>query len=426
MDSKVIQTILESLKNEVTEAFNESKWLPFATAIAVLSSKIGPIPTIPYIHVPFILLCLVLNLGRHWTIDKISACFLFYLPLNVIIASPDPVFQSWTREAFFILVFTLVSPLFVSEYLRDIRRRMLKGIMLIITIIGLGSFFCYFLGINYMTNQANGGEITNFQGSAGGFGGLTIQSIALGIYSGMAAMYIFHRALEQEEKRLLYWILLGILLLTVLFSASRSALMSTMAGLLIMLYQKQKQNGTFIKTLLAIVVGAMITFPLWEGAAEGLIKKQESNKKIEGKYGSRSQKWEARMAEFAGSPVFGVGFSAIDPNGNDEYDKKTGTIEPGSSWLAILSMTGMIGLILFLFIALRPVLYLNDNPTPYNSLLLGLTTFFLVNMITEGYIYAGGNATCFVAWLIFGCAFDQMNSGEDYEDEEDEKKELAL
>lgn len=412
------ETIILTLKQEVLFAYKESKWLPLATAIAVLSSQIGPFPKIPYFHVPFILLCLCLNLGRHWTFEKACATFLFYLPINIIVADPDPVFQSWTRMAFFALVFALASPLFKGEYLATMRRGILTGVLFITTIIAFGSFFCYFLGINYMKNQADGSALDNFQGSGGSFGGLTIQSIALGLFSGVSILYMFYRSLRQEkEVRIIYWVIMAALAATMLFSASRSALMSTMAGFLAMLYQSQKENGSFIKTLFSMVVVAMLTFPLWEGAAEGIINKQEANNKLEGNYGSRSGKWEARMAEFASSPVFGVGFSAQDPNGNDTYNKITGTIEPGSSWLCILSMTGVIGLVLILGILFSPFIYLRDNPTPYNTLLFGLFVFFCMAFIAEGYIFAGGSSLCFIVWLIFGCASD---ASEEYFDEDEE------
>lgn len=428
MEAKsIIKTTIGVLWDEIVESIVASKWLPLVTVIAVMSSKIGPIPTIPYIHVPFILWCLFLNLGRHWSIEKISACFLFYLPLNIIITDPAPVFQSWNRVSFFALVFLLVSPLFVSDYLQKIRRGMLRAVLFVSSIVGLGSFVCYFIGINYMKNQATGTEISDFEGSAGGFGGLTVQSIALGLYSGLSLLYFFYRSIKcHEKKKFVFWGLMGVLFLTVLISASRSAILATGAGFLVMLYQKQKENGSFIKTLLALIVGAMLTFPLWEGAAEGLIKKQDNNNQLEGKYGSRSKKWEARMEEISNSPVFGVGFSAIDPNGNDTYNKVTGTIEPGSSWFAILSMTGVIGFLLFTFLVFQPLLFLKSNPSPYNTLLLGMLSFLLVHMITEGYIYAGGNASCFVAWLIIGCAFDRMNSREDDDEVEEEETEFAL
>lgn len=413
--------IYDFVKKEIVDTFEESKWLPFFTALAVLSSNIGPIPHISYVHVPLILLCIAKNLGRHWTVEAACVCLLFYLPLNVIITNPNPVFQSWPRMCFFIIVFSLAAPLFKGDYIAQIRRGVLHGIIIIAAIMAIGSFFCYFAGINYMKNQFDGGEIAadQYMGSAGAFGGLTNQSIVLGLFSGISALYMFYRANKYPDNKKKYWICMGILLITLLFAASRSGLLSTLAGLLMMLYQKYENKANFVKVLLLIVIGAMLTFPLWEGATEGMMKKQNRTYNSEAKYGSRSGKWEARMAEFASSPVFGVGFSAQDPNGKDTYDKKKGIVEPGSSWLCILSMTGIIGFILVLFIFLRPFLFLLTNPSPYNDFLLGLLVFFFVAFIAEGYIYAGGSALCFISWLVFGCANDVRAGFIDEEFEED-------
>lgn len=400
--------IASFLKEELTGAFQQSKWLPFFTALAVLSSNIGPIPRIPYIHVPLIGLCLLQNLGRHWTVEKACVVLLFYLPLNIIITDPDPVFKSWSRLGFFILVFTIASPFFIGEYISKVRKGILTGVLIIAFVLALGSFFCYFIGINYMRSQYDGSELSAelYTGSAGAFGGLTTQSIVLGLFSGISTLYMFYRVNENPQDKLKYFVCIGILMISLFFAASRSALLSTLAGFSVMLYQTYENKATFFKILIAIVICAILSFPLWEGATEGMMKKQKSNEKIEGKYGSRSEKWEARMLEFANSPVFGVGFSAQDPEGKDTYDKVNGTIEPGSSWLCILSMTGIIGFVLILFIFLRPFLFLSENPSPYNNLLLGLLVFFFVAFIAEGYIFAGGSALCFTAWLVFGCAND--------------------
>lgn len=403
-----IKEIVSFLQQEFTIAIAQSKWLPFFTALAVLSSNIGPIPRIPYVHVPLIALCILQNIGRHWSVEKVCVVFLFYLPLNIIITNPDPVFKSWSRLGFFVLVFILASPFFIGEYIAKVRKGILTGILIIAFALSVGSFFCYFTGINYMRSQYDGSELTSEQyiGSAGAFGGLTTQSIVLGLFSGIAALYMFYRANGNPENQLKYWACIGILMISLFFAASRSALLSTLAGLSVMLYHKYENKATFFKIILAIIVSAMLTFPLWEGVTEGMMKKQKGNEKIEGKYGSRSEKWEARIMEFSKSPVFGVGFSAQDPEGNDTYDKVNGTIEPGSSWLCILSMTGIIGFILVLLVFLRPYLFLLNNPSPYNNLLLGLLVFFFVAFIAEGYIFAGGSALCFTAWLVFGCAND--------------------
>lgn len=415
-----LKKVIEVLKDEVVTTFRQSKWLPLFTALAVLSPQIGPVPHISYIHIPLIALCLGQNLGRHWNVTWACVIFLFYLPLNIIIANPDPVFQSWSRMVLFVFVFALASPLFKGEYISKIRKGLLTGVLFISSVIAIGSFFCYFLGVNYMKFAGKERGIDVYMGSAGSFGGLAVHSMVLALFSGVAALYLYYRSLTQnEDRRIIYWILVILSIMSTFFSASRSALLATFAGLLVMLYFIKKENGSFIKTLLVIIVGATLTFPLWEGAAEGVLKKQENNDKSGEQFGSRSVKWEARIDEFLSSPVFGVGFSAQDPNGKDEYDKRNGTVEPGSSWLCILSMTGAIGFVLIFIMILRPILFLRGDPNPYNALLLGLLTFFFLSFVSEGYVYAGGYAMCFVAWLVFGCANDVKEgySIEEYSEE---------
>ena len=219
-------------------------------------------------------------------------------------------------------------------------------------------------------------------------------------------LYLIYRALLQlKSARKWYYVAIAMLAATVLISASRTALMSAVAGGLMMIYQSNKKNGRFVKVIMGILLVGMLTYPLWEGFTVGLQTKNEANVEL-GAYGSRTEKWTARMEEFISSPLYGVGFAAQDPNGKDYYDTVTGTVEPGSSWLCILSMTGLIGFLLFVNIIKKPYQYLKNNPTPYNSLLLGLLVFICTHMVSEGYIYAGGSALCFMAWLIFGCCND--------------------
>lgn len=416
--TKIIE-ILNILKDESLGILNETKWIPLLSAVAALSPQIGPIIHIPYVHIPLIFLCIVMNLGRHWTVEKTGIIFLFYLPLNIIFTEPDPVFQSWSRLWLFCFIFILAAPLFKGDYIAVLRRKLFHAVLFVSTIITVGSFFCYFLGINYMSLASE----REFVGSAGLFGGLSNHSMALAVFAGMSTLYCFYKSHQKKKSyRYVYWGLMAMSLGTLLFTASRSALLATVAGLLVMLYQIKKENGSFIKTLLVIILGAMLTFPLWEGAAEGVLKKQDNNEKSGKKYGSRTTKWEARFDELYSSPVFGVGFSAQDPNGKDEYDKKTGTIEPGSSWLAILSMTGIIGFILISLMLVFPFLYLKNNPNTYNAFLLGLFTFYFLSYVAEGYIFAGGNAMCFISWLVFGVANDVRYGDSDDDNEENEEE----
>lgn len=390
--------------SEIKDGFRNTKWLPLLTAYAILSSVIGPGPHYPLIHFAFMALGLLMAFNGKLEIEPFAFLLLLYLPINVYITHPAPVFNSWMRLALFVAVFVLTSPLVKNKTFSLYRQKVLKGILIICVLLGIGSFFCYFLGINYMRNGFNGDVILDYQNSGGGFGGLLVQSISLGMVSGMAMLYLFYRALlRQRKERKWYYMLIAILALTILISASRSALLSAFLGGLMMLYQSNKKNGKFIQVLMGILLVGMLTFPLWENFMTNLEVKSAANKEL-GAYGSRTEKWTARMTEFSSSPLIGIGFASVDTRLDDIGIG--GTVEPGSSWLCILSMTGIIGFILFVIILIKPFQYLKSHPSPYNALLIGLLVYISSHMISEGYIFAGGGSGCFLAWLIFGCCND--------------------
>lgn len=390
--------------NEIAEGFKRSKWLPLVTAYVVLSSVIGPGIHFQLLHLPFIAIGLLLAFIKGVRIELASFLLLLYLPVNVVITQPDSVFNSWVRLALFAFVFVFASPLLKGWYISRFRRKILMGVLFLCVLLGLGSFICYFLGINYMYNQADGSLISDYLNVSGGFGGLLIQSIALGMICGLGVLYLLYRSFEQQNKdKKWFYLAIIVLAITILLSASRSALLSVCIGLLVMLYQSKRKNGGFIKVLIGIVLLGMLTYPLWENYTMGLKTKRANDTEL-GEYGSRTRKWTARMEEFKSSPVYGIGFASVDKR--LDVVGIGGVVEPGSSWLGILSMTGILGLLLVIAILIKPFLFLRSHPTPYNTLLSGLMVFICTHMISEGYIFAGGSSLCFIAWLIFGCCND--------------------
>ena len=389
---------------EIKDVIKQSKWLPLITAYAVLSGIIGPGIHYPLLHLPFLAIGVMFALKSSLKLELAALLLLLYLPVNAVITRPPAVFNVWTRLALFASVFIFASPLLRGQCIGVYRRKILLGILFICVLLGVGSFICYFLGVNYMGNMTTGESLTDYQTVAGGFGGLLFHSISLGMVSGLGMLYLLYRALNQPKKdRKWYYIAIVVLSLTILLSASRTALMSAFTGMLVMIYQSNKKNGIFLKVLVLILFVGMITYPLWEGFTIGIESKNSAQMEL-GAYGSRTDKWTARVTEFESSPIVGIGYASVDPS--LDVVGVGGVIEPGSSWLAILSMTGIIGFILIIMILIKPFQYLRSHPTPYNALLLGLMVYICTHMISEGYIFAGGSALCFMAWLIFGCCND--------------------
>ena len=140
---------------------------------------------------------------KNIVLDKFYFAFLLYLPFTIISAMPDPVFRSWERLGLFVLLYLVASPVLQAEYIRMLRRKMLFYIIFICVILSIGSFIGYFLGINFCTINLK--EVTDYQGVAGHFSGLTKQSMYLGPISGISAIYFLDKFLFKKKILFLFF-----------------------------------------------------------------------------------------------------------------------------------------------------------------------------------------------------------------------------
>lgn len=326
--------------------------------------------------------------------------FLVYIPIQLLIVRPDPLFRSWERYALFVLLIVCVSPLLLSRAHAERRMQIFQIAMVFCAFLGVGSFFAKFLGINYMYRH-----IEHYFG-CGTFGGLTMHSMVLGPIAGIGTIYCCYKSFEGNKKT--YWVLTLFCVASVMFSASRSALMATICGLTIALYRIMGSASKYIKALICIIILSCVSFPMWGSALDAVIEKNEKNIGSGGAFSSRDSKWESRIEEFRTHPFLGTGFDALDINisGYHDVDRTTGTIESGSSWLIILSMTGIIGGAIMIPILFNSFLRVYWCRTKHGGLICGVYAMFLVHMIAEGYIYYGGSPLAFLVWLTIGVAYD--------------------
>lgn len=329
-----------------------------------------------------------------------------YLGCNIIICSPDAIFKSWLRLAFLIVLLVVVSPLVQSCYLRKLRKDMLNVTLWIASVLSVASFFCRFLGINFMYASANSDYNT-----AGTFAGLFNQSMMLGPVASISAVFCAYKAFECDKRntKRLYMIASLLCFAAVFFSASRSSLLCAVVGLYVMFQKLINNRRRFLKAIIYVLVVASVTFPLWIGLTDGVIEKNISNIEAGSSISSREKKWNARIDEFNSSQLFGIGFASVDP----VYDDVgiNGTIEPGTSWLAVLSMTGVLGFILFFYVFRSGYLVCRRMHKKDDALLVGLLVLFAVHMIAEGYVFAAGSFLCFLLWLVIGCCVDRNYDG---------------
>ena len=108
--------------------------------------------------------------------------------------------------------------------------------------------------------------------------------------------------------------------------------------------------------------------------------------------------------------LLGIGFSSVDAKAEsgNTFDAKNGNVETGSSWLCILSMTGICGFacvfVLFVGAVRRGYEIIKTSPAT-GSFLLSILVFFIFHMMAEGYIFAGGSFLSTQVWLVLGTIY---------------------
>lgn len=386
--------------------------LSVVTTVLLLLNDIGKIPTISYyVTAPLLLVSLVYCLRRGFIRNRNCIFFLIVLPISIILGGPDPVFRSWERLAFFVIVYLIASPLYSNKTLATYRKNCFIIFLFCCSIIGIISFFAYFLGISWMTVDEDtallyGEKTLLYMERAGYFSGITKQSMMLGPIAGLGALLNLIEYLHSKRK--IFLLPLFFCIGSCMFAASRSAFIALLISILYMLYREYGLSR-FVRLLIACTIVGSLSFPLWKGALLGLSMKQEVHADDTELFDSRSEKYENRANEFISSPIWGIGFAAIDTTSGEAYNTRTGTIEPGTSWLAILSMTGILGFALFVSIIANSYKGILKRKDPYSCLLLCCLILMMIHWNAEGYIFSAGNPLCFFSWLVIGCGCDFSN-----------------
>ncbi len=129
---------------------------------------------------------------------------------------------------------------------------------------------------------------------------------------------------------------------------------------------------------------------------------------------TREELWHDRILEFNSSPFFGVGFSAQDNSlkGKLSFNiSNDGKVEPGSTYLMILSMTGLLGASALIILFSKYYLYINKLRNATSNYFLLIFIFFLIHFIAEGYIYSSGSLMAYTFWLLIGVTYPNSYKG---------------
>lgn len=325
--------------------------------------------------------------------------------LSLVLNDPLPIFKCWQRLALFILVLLVASPLFSNELISSFRIRLFSGVMWLVVFIAIASCIAYFMGIDLSLRNKDAEIIY--------FGGVTRTSMLLAPSSGIALVFLLTLLLSKHypQKYKIYWLIgliIGLLasFIMLLVSGSRGAFLATVVSLLFVFYKCNRRHlSKFILSIMLLSGGMYFSYSLWSPFLEVLERKQSGNDGRGSATSSRDSKWQARYDEFNSSPMFGIGFSAVDVKNSSDYTSE-GVVETGTSWGGMLSMIGLCGFVPFLILFIESFwsLYKDDQQIYISGLVGALMFWFAVHMLVEGYVLAGGSFLCIILWLTIGVA----------------------
>lgn len=313
--------------------------------------------------------------------------------LNVI----DPIFQPELRLVSFFLMICAIGPMNNSMFALQFRQTLHKYLSFSIILLSSLSFPLWFTGSKIFFHSNNL------------YMGLFNHSMMLGPIAGMSAIICLHKLLTGEFRRktnkVIWLVILIFSLFSTLLSGSRGAMLSLFFGVFILLILVYKNNIRRVFKVVAIILFAIvISTPVWYPYTENVRMKQEANQQAGGTFHSRELLWNDRVTEFKKNPILGSGFASINKEIINAKDKinATGGIEPGSSWLFILSSIGLLGMLAFLTVFLIPIIKgLKQEYTGQSMFItiVSILAFYSVHMLIEGYVFASGSFLFMYLWL---------------------------
>ena len=391
-------------------SFLSQNWFALAAVLIPAGLFLGLLPHNTTVYYAFMLLLVGRSIINFRQISIAAIILLMVCALSILCGNADPLFRSWERLGLFALLLLAYFPIFRSAYFDRLCSKTFPMMLFVVIFTCIGSFIGYFFGINYMGRR--GGESLYDIDTAGKFGGLTPHSMMLGPICAIALTVLVWLLIEQATTKKTRIIISGAAFASfccMMLSASRSANIAGVAGVVLILFLKYRNRiGKMLQIVIIGALLAVILSPVYMPYANKVLEKQHKNEEAGSTFSSREDRWEHRLQEFSEYPIFGYGFCAIDTHCYGEYMPSTGIVEPGSSWLAILSMTGLVGMACFLALLLPTIIKLyrkvNREADRWALLHLGILAVFLVHFIAEGYVFAAGGALCFLFWFFFGCA----------------------
>ena len=336
---------------------------------------------------------------RRSFLNKSLACFVAIYGLSLLLhPAPEPWLRT-QRFLAFLIGMLCFSPLLTSDSLAKTRLRIsaityyvLSAMVFLSFLVWLASFIRF-------------GEDGIWKSGIHNYGFCGIFKVGMVLSPVSAIIAITSAFLLLEGKCKIKPFLNGLILFTGIImcvaGGSRIASVGLFLSLASLLIIKRHVLAQMLHSRLAIAMALSGTILLIASSPYALSVIRHKNMIGESHgslFYSRERLWHDRIEEFASSPLTGIGYANEFPS---ERNKGSLTeIEPGSSWLALMSYGGLVGLGCFLWFSssLARMLYRirDDGRFP---ICLAILLFLVINAFTEGWLMFAGSIIFPVFWL---------------------------
>lgn len=379
---------------------NSISILSLLTVLVVLSTGVFfySLPQIVYFGYFLILSIFLILRSDEIHFNKWILLIIFFSFFSICVNNIPEKFSPWKRYIIFIIMLLPISSVITSYYIAYFRIKTFDLFIKIISILILFSFVGYLLHIEAFYHE-----------KTHTFRGLMIYCMVLGPFAAIATIYFLLNYLYT--RKIIYFIFVIMSFLTCLLSGSRGAFIALVGSFLYFLCIYCKNNiYLLLKSIVVIIFLSVILINFFPSYMDSLTEKQINNIEAGGTFASRSKLIQDRVEEFLGHPLFGSGFASVDLS-IVKYTSVSddGKVEPGSSWLFILSSIGILAFIVFIRLIIFPliIIYKEAKSTSYDSILMGcVMVIFVIHMIVEGYILSAGSFLFWGAWLVIGIIQD--------------------
>lgn len=399
------------MKTNIIKNINACTIIALITALTVVNQAVAlhtfDLGNLYYAILIFVLLVTFFQS----TIKRISMTMtILYIAciLSILLNDIPTQYQPWMRFSLFAIVTIVASPFIQSNLYDKFRVLTFKYIHILLSIIII-------ISIPFI--------ITGERGLAG-FGGFTNHSMLLAPISAVTLVTLLYQLYLGKYNKIIVISLIVITFIALLLAASRVSLVGTIVAIIYFFYRLYSNNKRKFGIIAISIIALMtITYPLWGSYMEGIEKKNKAQITETGEInytGSRDIMWDQRIREFKSSPLVGVGFGYAkyvtninERTGRITYkDTDTGVVEPGSSWLGALSMTGLLGftaLLVLWFKSLKNSWEVEKRDKLFGVYIGSTLIFWAAHMIAEGQIFAAGSFLFFMVWITFGAAYSAYN-----------------